>query len=853
MLGKKRNKSEEKKLLSKGEKSLSTYNIEPKSNSSSGSDSLGFQTNKDENNVTIKYERIKSVFDLEDKLNLIEEPCILENVSFLKIEKDEKKLYEFPLKIFNDIKKENIRLLNNSKIKREFFDSKLENKIIFSSKIFPAINTENDANLEIFNKIHCYKTNFNEESKISDFCFNKGLYFPDCFNDIYYKIDRFFTKNFRAHHMNNGQKSKIDYHFGLSGGGKSICSRAIIHNYMHFEKVSGREAFFPTIFFDLKVINSLMNDKYSLLNILKCETMGLFREYKDWKTYQEKIKEYVNEKNCPFEIFFAIVKDISSNENIKKVLIVIDHYSENYDNKNINLEEIKKFCFDIKNHKFYFIIIYDIINLKDQECFFGWFKKNINFPEISRIHDIDSFEASIYHKYELKNLNESRAQLKNIPDIPDNYETIFGQNICYYFKYMNYILINPSKNFQDFVNEENNIMKLYLRNYYKSFDNDSYYEIIVKIKEYLNNLNEESEMSFNNDIYKYFPASYFLYGKNESNNAYSLKPAFPLIKSSLSELYEKLVDNKLINLKDKRFLKLDPQPMGTFFDVFMNIWFQEKLNTKLFQFEANDFEVIKIDNFIKKNQPKRKVEDFYYKKDVYKEINNNKELKEKKIKYEKIPINKKCMVIFQQFGAKAIDIFFLVKNEENDFYLMNCFQMKCSDEYVIDEKLFIKNQYEMTYAKNKIEILFNIKIKESYVTYISIQEKPKECAKKNRNKFFYYSIDLDMMVDQDKNEIKKIPFYKDCFINFIEEDEALQNARYFIQDNFFTLKFNINEINVQNEKNLIKNNMIIVKNSNKKNSVNIYIKNKHYKIKEYCEKKDSKKNKKFYQIDILEE
>ena len=307
MLGKKRNKSEEKKLLSKGEKSLSTYNIEPKSNSSSGSDSLGFQTNKDENNVTIKYERIKSVFDLEDKLNLIEEPCILENVSFLKIEKDEKKLYEFPLKIFNDIKKENIRLLNNSKIKREFFDSKLENKIIFSSKIFPAINTENDANLEIFNKIHCYKTNFNEESKISDFCFNKGLYFPDCFNDIYYKIDRFFTKNFRAHHMNNGQKSKIDYHFGLSGGGKSICSRAIIHNYMHFEKVSGREAFFPTIFFDLKVINSLMNDKYSLLNILKCETMGLFGEYKDWKTYQEKIKEYVNEKNCPFEIFFFIV------------------------------------------------------------------------------------------------------------------------------------------------------------------------------------------------------------------------------------------------------------------------------------------------------------------------------------------------------------------------------------------------------------------------------------------------------------------------------------------------------------------------------------------------------------------
>lgn len=246
--------------------------------------------------------------------------------------------------------------MDNSKSKIDFFNSKLENKIIFSSKIFPIIDQKINENFIIFNKIHKYRTAFYKESKISDFCIHKDLYFPDSYNDIYCKINRFYAKNFRAHHMNNGTESKIDFHFGPSGGGKSICSRAIIHNYMHFEIVSGREPFYPTIFFNLRIINSLVNEKDSLFNILIFETMGLFRHFNDWEKYMEKLKVVVYNNYYPFDIIFQINDNISNDDAIKKILIVIDHYSEKFDVNNINLEKITKFCIDKKNKNFILLL-----------------------------------------------------------------------------------------------------------------------------------------------------------------------------------------------------------------------------------------------------------------------------------------------------------------------------------------------------------------------------------------------------------------------------------------------------------------------------------------------------------------
>lgn len=54
-------------------------------------------------NISIKYEKVKSILDFENKINNIESPCALNNIDFLNIEKPSKNSYNFPLKVFQNI------------------------------------------------------------------------------------------------------------------------------------------------------------------------------------------------------------------------------------------------------------------------------------------------------------------------------------------------------------------------------------------------------------------------------------------------------------------------------------------------------------------------------------------------------------------------------------------------------------------------------------------------------------------------------------------------------------------------------------------------------------------------------
>ena len=836
----------DKKFSPNSEKIYSKYHITPKSNnSSSGSDSFGFQISKDDNHISIKYEKIKTCKDFENKLNSIDEPCSLDNINFLKIDKDSKKSQEFPIKLFNKIKQENIIPLNNNQTIHDFFKSEIENKIIFSSKIFKSVKQKNSKEKENFEKIHNYLTCFCEKSKISDFCIYQELYFPNFYEDIYYGINRYFTANFRAHHYIDGKYWKIDYHFGVTGGGKSICSRAIIHNYMHFKLTSGHDVFYPTLFFDIKLINSLLNDKYNLLKIIKYEAFGLFREFSDWEKFSNKITEIVNKYYYAFDIIYHIIEEIFKLENMTKALIVFDHYSDKFDPNYQYLEKIKKLCSNDKESlKLYFYIIFSIFNRKDQEFFFNWFKGPINFPEIKRLSGLNNNEASVYHKYELKNIDQVKEFL---PDFPDDYENYFDKNIAYYFKYEQYNQ-NSGKFFEDYIDEEKTVIKNDLINYFETIDNMTYIKILVKIKDFLINSSNE-EISFNNDIYKYFPSSYFIYDKNIKNTNYSIKPAFPLVETALGELYEDINENNFINIKSEEFRELEGGPKGTIFDIYMNIWFKKKTQSKLFQFNASDIEVIKIPSVIKKNSPNRKIEDFYNEKEVNIEINRSKYLKAIKQKYSNKKINKKCFVIFQAFYAKSIDIYFLVR--DNDSYVLNSIQMKCSDTYVIDEDLLKKNTFEMTYVKNKFEILFNINIKSSYITYLTIKEEPKNFANSNESKCFYYSINLDQLVDKNNEEINEIPLYEDCFIHFIDDEIILRLARNLIDEYYKGLKFNFKKIEKIDAINIMKDNIIILKQSKSQISIDIYIFGNHSEIKSYHDQKLNEVNKKYYSIEIM--
>ena len=376
MSSKKRERSREKEIkLSKSDSkikpniklNLNFSNSKIISNNSSGSDSFGFQKGgSDKKTITINFEKISDFSEFSKKISLIDSPCILEKMDFLEINSNQKNAVKIPKNLFSNISPKNIIPLNDESIQRNFFNQSNNNKIIFSSLLFQEAKNTEEKNKQLFNKFHNYLTAFHLESKISDFCFDKELYFENSYNDIYYKIKRYYTESFRAHHYHS-KFGKINYHFGIKGCGKSICSRAIIYNYMHFTLISKHDVFIPTIFFDLKILNQYIGNKEKFFDIIKYELMGIFRDFEKWKNFIFFIQDKINYISV-FECIFQILKYYyNENNNVNKLLIVIDHYSDYYDFNNYNLKNLKDKCFQDKNFDIY--IIYDIKSINDQIFF----------------------------------------------------------------------------------------------------------------------------------------------------------------------------------------------------------------------------------------------------------------------------------------------------------------------------------------------------------------------------------------------------------------------------------------------------------------------------------------------------
>ena len=255
-------------------------------------------------------------------------------------------------------------------------------------------------------------------------------------------------------------------------------------------------------------------------------------------------------------------------------------------------------------------------------------------------------------------------------------------------------------------------------------------------------------------------------------------------------------------------MELDGATMGNIFDKFMNKWFEKKANTKLFQYSNNEIEIIHLKYTIKKNYKDVTIKDMIYKEFIINEIKSDKELLLLKDYYLKNKIeNKKCIIIFQTTSGKSLDVLFIVKRDGSEYFTINCFQMKCSMDFKINNKLYEQNQYELTYLKNKFELILNIEIDTGYFTYISIKELPKQCAMNNKFKFFYYSIQEEKLVDNNNKEIIEILFYDDCKIDLINEDIILRYIQITLEYYFFNKKFKFQKIKnheqIKNQENLI--------------------------------------------------
>ena len=172
----------------------------------------------------------------------------------------------------------------------------------------------------------------------------------------------------------------------------------------------------------------------------------------------------------------------------------------------------------------------------------------------------------------------------------------------------------------------------------------------------------------------------------------------------------------LIDINSLEFKQLDDASMRIFFDKFINNFIKKNIiKSGFMEFLKGDIQSFQIKYLIRNNLS---ISDLCSKNFAEKEINANNGLMNLEI-----PINinkKKCIVIFQDFNAKSIDICFILKrndDDENKNYSINYLQMKCSDNFVINSEFLRTNRYVMTHLKYKLEYLFNINIIESYIYY----------------------------------------------------------------------------------------------------------------------------------------
>ena len=750
-----------------GDKIASSSESNKNSNNSSNSNSFCFQVEEKLDSINTKNIHISEYAQFIDNIKNINSPCILKTEKYIEdfskyinnTKNYNNKTFNAPKTFFEGLKNEDVIFL-----KKEYHKiPDIKNTIIFNSNLFDKVSEDDK---KLFNKFHNYLTGFHNSSKISDFCFNKDIYYPFSFNDNYYKIKRKNAQGFRLHHWSicNGN---IVYHFGIKGNGKSLCGRAIIYNYLHFKKLDNVEVFYPTLFINYKLFSEKINERYILLNILKYETMNLFRNLIDWNNFYKKLIGSLD-NNSVFSIINQIASLFMADHKDQKFLLVIDQYSSKYDEESI-LDVIKNACID--NEIFNLFIIYSIKTFEDQKFFIKKLSsENFLVPEKLEkpyIEDLKyiNHEISCYYKYEYRNYS---CLEKNFPkeEIPNDYKVFFGDNISFFFQFKSENALEKIT-FEDFISK---IKENIARDVIEFFDEMNYYgckmnEILKKIID-----NEGKVMVMNFELFNALNGSYFIFDKFEDKNKnykYKYEYAFPLIRIKYEDLYKSTDVNFFINIKNPHFLELDGISMGVCFDNFMNWWFKKRAEDKIFEFSKEEIKTYNLKYLIKKNSKNITIKEMYKNEYIEKEINDSEELKQLQNQLDDDINSKKCLIIFQEFNAKSIDILFIIK--KNDFWILNSLQIKCSDSFEINEQLLNENKFEMTYLRNKIKLLFGLDAKESYITYISIKEKPKKCASQNPDKFFFYNIKEDMLVNKDNKELINIPFYEGCRIPFIDE------------------------------------------------------------------------------------
>lgn len=748
----------------------------------------------------------------------IKNPCYTTDEEFLKnakmleeLEKQDNydKQTNLPISL-DSIDKQKIFPIEPIEFFRNDFKSKTGN-FIFSN----LFSEEEKNEQKIFDTIHNFCNGYYSSCEIPEFCPDYKLHFPnnDCIFLCPINEDEFYVESMKVFHYHD---YGIGHFYSPKGTGKSILFRSI---FMNFVKLND-DRYTPLMFFNIRLLNELIetSDLSKLKKVFLHDLYALFKTREDSLSFMAELD--FTKKNIMSIVLETIKKAISEIKEKRKVFI-IDNYSTEFDKENI-LKDVIDLVYSKKN--FFVEIVYTILNPKDSELLY----KNLNSEH--HINYNVNYTEKYYYFEKLKLFSMIRNNFEG-RELFDTYASIFGENVSFLFEF-------NSKNikFDEFVKLKKGEIKNEMLNFFSG-----------DCKLFLNQIIDyiESKKKFLYDeIIKYVPGNYVdiiiepkpdpkCWGddikKEKFPKYYTLNYSFPLIKEIMMEISSGI---SFINMKNPQFLKSPGPTLGINFDNEL-IKILKELVDKEYFFEFKKKKKIFVEDILEKfykDEKKRKDLNQLYQNAILKMYQDNDILFQKELFDKTNFFEYDCIAVFQNsFFGKAFDALFIIKKEGDKHYNIILLQIKCSDDF---KENIRELRLQAQYVKEKFSFLLNISVINTYVSYISIAQKPKAFAEKFRNKTFLYDIQRDKFVNFDGKEYEKFPILNDSIIYFSFDFEIVEKIKneliMYHKRKIILIKKELNWVNSD------KNNLKKIEDKLKNNEVYVHISaiefNYYYKL-----------------------
>ena len=748
----------------------------------------------------------------------IKNPCYTTDEEFLKnakmleeLEKQDNydKQTNLPISL-DSIDKQKIFPIEPIEFFRNDFKSKAGN-FIFSN----LFSEEEKNEQKIFDTIHNFCNGYYSSCEIPEFCPDYKLHFPnnDCIFLCPINEDEFYVESMKVFHYHD---YGIGHFYSPKGTGKSILFRSI---FMNFVKLND-DRYTPLMFFNIRLLNELIetSDLSKLKKVFLHDLYALFKTREDSLSFMAELD--FTKKNIMSIVLETIKKAISEIKEKRKVFI-IDNYSTEFDKENI-LKDVIDLVYSKKN--FFVEIVYTILNPKDSELLY----KNLNSEH--HINYNVNYTEKYYYFEKLKLFSMIRNNFEG-RELFDTYASIFGENVSFLFEF-------NSKNikFDEFVKLKKGEIKNEMLNFFSG-----------DCKLFLNQIIDyiESKKKFLYDeIIKYVPGNYVdiiiepkpdpkCWGddikKEKFPKYYTLNYSFPLIKEIMMEISSGI---SFINMKNPQFLKSPGPTLGINFDNEL-IKILKELVDKEYFFEFKKKKKIFVEDILEKfykDEKKRKDLNQLYQNAILKMYQDNDILFQKELFDKTNFFEYDCIAVFQNsFFGKAFDALFIIKKEGDKHYNIILLQIKCSDDF---KENIGELRLQAQYVKEKFSFLLNISVINTYVSYISIAQKPKAFAEKFRNKTFLYDIQRDKFVNFDGKEYEKFPILNDSIIYFNFDFEIVEKIKndliMYHKRKIILIKKELNWVNSD------KNNLKKIEDKLKNNEVYVHISaiefNYYYKL-----------------------